>query len=143
MDITTNRREQEPLKTIPKKSYLIDTSSKQSAHEKILEKNTKSRNIYSSVKAFKKKPNDPNLPDPENLNKYLATIGPLIFQKVAMQHKDKKMDNVKNSMVLLNRNETEVTKTIKIMKNQKISGHDGIGNEILKCCSPVCDTVNQ
>ena len=36
--------------------------------------------------------------------------------------------------------ETEVGKTRKQMKNKKSSGHDGITNEILKCCSPIIET---
>ena len=35
----------------------------------------------------------------------------------------------------------EVIKLIKVMRNKKSSGHDGINNNILKFCSPANDTV--
>ena len=58
-----------------------------------------------------------------------------------MQNNDVKSDRVVKSMVSLDANETEVTKIIKLMRNRKSSGHDGIDNKILKCCPPVIDTV--
>ena len=39
-------------------------------------------------------------------------------------------------MVLTKTDEIEVHKMMKELKNRKSTGHDGISNEILKCCSP-------
>ena len=40
-------------------------------------------------------------------------------------------------------NESEVTKILRKMKNKKSTGHDGISNEILKCCSPLLNVILQ
>ena len=66
---------------------------------------------------------------------------PRLSSKIAMQNNDVKSDRVVKSMVSLDANETEVIKIIKLMRNRKSSGHDGIDNKILKCCPPVIDTV--
>ena len=42
-------------------------------------------------------------------------------------------------MVLSYTNELEVSKVEGSLKNKKSSGHDGISNEILKCCSPITE----
>ena len=94
--------------------------AKQSAHEKFLGENPTSRSIYRSFKVFKKKSNDPTLPDPEKPTEYFATIGPLLSSKITMQHIDTKMDGIVNNVVLLNANETEVTKNIKLMRNKTV-----------------------
>ena len=36
-------------------------------------------------------------------------------------------------------NELEVSKIVGSLKNKTSSGHDGISNEILKCCSPIIE----
>ena len=94
--------------------------AKQSAHEKNLGKTPTSSIIYRSHKTFEKKSNDPTLRDPEKLNEYFETIGPLSSPKKAKQRNDIKMDRVENSIVLLKTNETEVTKKFKLMRNKKV-----------------------
>ena len=42
-------------------------------------------------------------------------------------------------MVLNYTNKHEISNILAKMKNKKSSGHDGISNEILKCCSPVIE----
>ena len=40
-------------------------------------------------------------------------------------------------MVIFPTDELEIRKNISNLKNKKSHGHDGISNEILKCCSPI------
>ena len=42
-------------------------------------------------------------------------------------------------MVLTETDENEVHKLMKMLKNSKSTGHDGISNEIFKCCSPTIE----
>ena len=42
-------------------------------------------------------------------------------------------------MALKQTEEVEIGKILNIPKNQKSPGHDGISNEILKCCSPIIE----
>ena len=45
-----------------------------------------------------------------------------------------------NSIVIFPTDEPEIGKIISNLKNKKSHGHDGIRNEILKCCSPIVET---
>ena len=40
-------------------------------------------------------------------------------------------------MVLSRTDETEVSKIFQTLNNKQRYGHDGISNEMLKCCSPI------
>ena len=113
---------------------------KQSTCEKSLGKNTTSRPNYRSLKGLEKKSNEPTLLDPEQLNEQFATIGPLLFSKIAKQHNDIKIDRA-SKIIVEQFKKTEVIKLIKLMRNKKSSGHDRNSNNILKCCSPANDTV--
>ena len=42
-------------------------------------------------------------------------------------------------MVLKQTDEVEIGKILNNLKNKKSTGHDGISNEILKCCSPIIE----
>ena len=42
-------------------------------------------------------------------------------------------------MVLNNTTTEKITKIFRNLKNKKSAGHDGISNEILKCCSPIIE----
>ena len=40
-------------------------------------------------------------------------------------------------MVLSHTNEDEVSNVLRKIENKKSAGHNGMSNEILKCCSPI------
>ena len=44
-----------------------------------------------------------------------------------------------NSIIIVPTDELEIGKNVSNLKNKKSHGHDGISNEILKCCSPIVE----
>ena len=77
--------------------------------------------------------------DSELLNEYFTSIGSILSSEIT--ESDQKMQNVyfEKTFVLEPIALDEISKIIKSMKNKKSTGHDGINNEILKCCSPVIE----
>ncbi|MEL6988783.1 MAG: reverse transcriptase family protein, partial [Bacteroidota bacterium] len=113
---------------------------KEEANYKRLGAEPTTRSIFRSLKSFKSQnDNISNLPDLEDLNKYFASIGPLLSSKFPPSDQSSMIRKIDNTMVIFPTNELEVSKILNRMKNKKSFGYDGISNEILKCCSPVIE----
>ena len=94
--------------------------------------NPSSRTIYKNLKNnLSKNKKQPEVPDIEKLNEYFATIGSVLSTKVPLHHQQVKVPNNVKTRVQSYTDETEVSKIIR-----KSYDHDGISNEMLKCCSP-------
>ena len=105
-----------------------------------LGKNPSSKTIYRTLKSHKKEnPNDSDYPDLDALNKHFTSIGPLLSSKLPLKNYINNITTNENSMVIFNTDRLEVMKVISKLKNKKSYGHDGISNEILKCCSPIIE----
>ena len=128
-------------KTFRNKVTSLIRSEKKNANIKKLGPTPTSKMIYKSLKTFKQQQQKPRkMPDLENLNNHFASVGTLLSSKLQSIPFNYESRKILNSMVIHPTDHLEVSKIIKQLKNKKSTGHDGISNEILKCCSPVVDS---
>ena len=80
-------------------------------------------------------------PYADAINDYFAKIGSILAAEIKPIDNKIKINRVKDIMVTTPTNSQEVARILKHFKNKKGSGHDGISNEILKCCSPVIEPI--
>ena len=116
-------------------------SGKKDDNFKKLGKNPNSNMIYRILRTRKRKDNANELPDVDDLNDYFVSIGPKLSAKFNNKKSCYNIRNNDKATVLHQTNESEVTKILKKLKNKKSTGHDGISNDILKCCSPIIDRL--
>ena len=76
-------------------------------------------------------------PDADAINEYFAKIRSVLAAEIKPSDNKNKINRVKETMVTTPTNTQEIAQIVRHLKNKKSSGHDGISNEILKCCSPV------
>ena len=76
--------------------------------------------------------------DPSSLNQYFTSIGKLLSSKEPPHEQTFKSEKSEMSIVLCETDPLEVAKTIRSMKNKKLTSR-WISNEILKCCTPITD----
>ena len=115
-------------------------NAKRDCNFKKLGPNPSSRTIYKNLKNhLSKNEKQHEVPDIEKLNEYFATIGSVLSKKVPLHHEPPKVSNNVKTMVLSYTDEKEVSKILQTLKNKKGYGHDGISNEMLKCCSPIVE----
>ena len=79
------------------------------------------------------------VPDPVILNQFLIKVWKFLSAKVRPTERTFRRESSAKSMVVSETDDFEVGKIIKLMKNKKSSVHDGISNEILKCCTPIIE----
>ena len=97
--------------------------------------------IYKTLKTFKQQQQKPRkMPDLEILNNHFASVGTLLSSKLQSIPFNYESRNILKSMIIPPTDHLKASKIIKQLKNKKSSGHDGISNELLKCCSPVIDS---
>ena len=128
-------------KTIRNKVTQIIRTGKKQANYDALGKNPSPKKIYATLKSKKRQSESKFAPDADAINEYFAKIGSVLAAEIKPIDNKIKIDRVKDSMVTNPTNSQEVTKILKHLKNKKSSGHDGISNEILKCCSPVIEPI--
>ena len=92
------------------------------------------------MKSIKKQQDGTNLPDLNVLNNHFISIGPKMSSKFTEITGECNSPEFEKTMFVHPTNEKEIYEKLHGMKNKKSSGHDGISNEILKCCSPILDT---
>ena len=105
-----------------------------------LGENPSAKTIYRNLKSHRRC-NQPavKLPDLEKINQFFTSIGSKLASSPPPAHHKYEIDKLQNSMVLNYTNELEVSKVVGSLKNKKSRCHDGISNEILKCCSPIIE----
>ena len=79
------------------------------------------------------------MPGVEALNEYFTQIGPALSANLPNLVYVSTIARITKTMVLNNTTTEEITKIFRSLKNKKITGYDGISNEILKCCSPIIE----
>ena len=79
------------------------------------------------------------LPDLEHLNTYFVTVGQVLSSTLPNFENNAKIIKNKEKMLVYPTYEVEVSKLLKKMKNKKITGEDGMSNEMLKCRSPIIE----
>ena len=126
-------------KQIRNKVTNLIRNGKRDDNFKKLGKNPSPKIIYRTLKTCKRKDNTIDLPNLDDLNDYFVSIGPKLSAKFNSEKSSCNIRNNEKTMVLHQTNESEVTKILRKMKNKKSTGHDGISNEILKCCSPIIE----
>ena len=102
--------------------------------------NPNAKTLYRNLKSHKRKDQNAELtPDLKTLNEFFTTIGSKLADAVPPSNKEYFVPKFEKTMVPNYTNQHETSKFLAKMKNKKNSGHDGISNEILKCCSPVIE----
>ena len=101
--------------------------------------NPTAKTIYRILKTHENVIGFQDYPELNSLNKHFATIGSRLSSKLPMKNLTLNMPANKNSMVIFPTDELEIGKIISNLKNKKRHGHDGISNEVLKCCSPIVE----
>ena len=115
-------------------------AAKRDANLKRLGHQPTPKTIYNTLKQQKRQERSiPQTPSSEILNNYFTSIGPALSSEIPIQKRKCKIERIKRTMVLSHTNEDEVSKVLRKLKNKKSAGHDGISNEILKCCSPIVE----
>ena len=115
-------------------------NAKRDCNYKKLGPNPTSKTIYRNLKyQLSKNQKQPEIPDIEKLNEFFATIGSVLSKKVEPHDEIVRVPNFDKTMFLSCTDEKEVAKLIQNLKNKKSIGHDGISNEMLKCCSPIIE----
>ena len=105
-----------------------------------LRNNPNAKTLYRNLKSHKRKDQIAEVtPDLKTLNEFFTTIGSKLADAVPPSNKEYFVPKFEKTMVLNYTNQHEISKILAKMKNKKSSGHDGISNEILKCCSPVIE----
>ena len=99
--------------------------------------NPSPKTIYRTLKTHKNNP--AHGPDAEELNSFFSTVGEKIAGDNQRESYQSSIDKIEKTMVLRQTDEVEIGKILNKMKNKKSTGHDGISNEILKCCSPIIE----
>ena len=118
---------------------LIKNAKRQSNYDE-LEENPSAKMIYRNMKSYRRHDQPAvNLPKLEKINQFFTATGPKLASSIPSAQHKYDVDKIENSMVLNYTNELEVSKIIASLKNKKSSGNDGIGNEILKRCSPIIE----
>ena len=96
-----------------------------------------SNKIYATLKSKRRQSEmSKNAPDEDAINEYFAKIGSVLAAEITPSDNKNKINRVKETVVTTPTNTQESAKILKHLKNKKSSGHDGISNEVLKCCSP-------
>ena len=122
---------------------LIKNAKRQSNFDRLGE-NPSAKTIYRNLKSHRRC-NQPavKLPDLEKTTQFFTSIGSKLASSLPPAHHKYEIDKLQNSIVLNYTNELEVSKIVGSLKNNSwefgSSGHDGISNEILKCCSPIIE----
>ena len=91
------------------------------------------------MKSIKKQQDGTNLPDLNVLNNHFISIGPKLSSKFTEITGECNSPEFEKTMFVHPTNENEIYEILHAMKRKKSSGHDGISNEILKCCSPILE----
>ena len=118
----------------------IIRKAKRDDNFKKLGSNPTAKSIYRTLKTHKNEVLGlQDYPELNSLNKHFATIGSRLPSKLPIENLTLNMPANENSMVIFPTDELEIGKIISNLKNKKSHGHDGISNEILKCCSPIVE----
>ena len=118
----------------------IVRKAKRDDNFKKLGSNLTAKTIYRTLKTHKNEVvGFQDYPELNSLNKHFATIGSRLSSKLPMKNLTLNMPSNENSMVIFLTDELEIGKIISNLKNKESHGHDGISNEILKCCSPIVE----
>ena len=127
-------------KTIRNKvTHIIRTEQKQ-ANFDALGQNPSPEKIYATLKSKQRQSEMSKFaPDADAVNEYFAQIGSVLAAEIKPIDNKIKNNRVKDTMVTTPTNSQEIARILKHLKTKKSSGHDGISNEILKCCSPVIE----
>ena len=105
-----------------------------------LRENPSAKTIYRNLKSHRRC-NQPavKLPDLEKINQFFTSIGLKLASSLPPAHHKYEIDKLQNSIFFNSTNELKVSEIVGSLKNKKSSGHDGMSNEILKCCSPILE----
>ena len=129
-------------KTIRNKVTHIIRTEKKQANFDALGQNPSPKKIYATLKSKKRQSEMSKFaPDADAINEYFAQIGSVLAAEIKPIDNKIKINRVKDTMVTTPTNLQEIARILKHLKNKKSSGHDGISNEILKCCSPVIEPI--
>ena len=127
-------------KTIRTKVTQKIRTEKKQANFDALDQNPSSKKMYATLKSKKRQSEMSKVAtDAEAINEYFANIGSVLAAEIKPSGNKNKINRVKETMVTTPTNTQEVAKILKHLENKKSCGHDGISNEILKCCSPVIE----
>ena len=98
------------------------------------------KTVYRTLKSHK---NDvvrfQAYPELDCLNKHFATSESRLPSNLPMKNLTFNMSAKEYYMVIFPKDELEIGKIISKLKHIKSHGHDGISNEILRCCSPLVE----
>ena len=129
-------------KTIRNKVTKLINTEKRQANYDALGQNPSPKKIYATLKSKTRQSGmDQFAPDADAINEYFANIGSVLAADIKPIDNNIKSNRVRDTMVITPTDTQEVAKILKHLKNKKSSGHDGISNEILKCCSPVVEPI--
>ena len=110
--------------------------AKREANFKRLGENPSSKTIYRTLKTH----NNPAVSlAADELNSFFSTVGEKIAGDIQRDSYQSSIRKIEKTMVLKQTDEVEIGKILNNLKNKKSTGHDGISNEILKCCSPIIE----
>ena len=134
---THNREQYNMQRNIVTK--LIKQAKREANFQKLGE-NPSSKILYRTLKCHTRTGEENSIvPDPDILNKFFTNVGQFLAANVPPTKRTFRTERSSKSMVICGTDDLEKAKIIKLMKNKKSSGHDGISNEILKCCSPIIE----
>ena len=112
-----------------------------------LKKRGSNPNAETKYRTLKTHKNDvvrfQDYPELYSLNKHFAIVGSRLSSKLSTKNLTFNIQVNENSMVTFHRDELEIGNIISNLKNKKSLRHDGISNEILKCCSPIVEPYQQ
>ena len=114
-------------------------SEKKKANYKKLGVNPTAKTIYKTIKTTQKQQDVMNFPNLNVLNNYFVSIGPKLSSNFDTMTEKCNIPDFEKTMFVHPTNEKEISEILRGLKNKKSSGHDGISNEILKCCSPIIE----
>ena len=142
MDTQSDRRKPYSVQNYTQQSYSHYKDRKKQANFDALGPNPSPKKIYATLKSKKRQSEMSKFaPDADAINEYFAQIGSVLAAEIKPIDNKIKINRVKDTMVTTPRNSQEIARSLKHLKNKKSSGHDGISNEILKCCSPVIEPI--
>ena len=98
------------------------------------------KTVYRTLKSHKKDVvRFQAYPELDCLNKHFATSESRLPSNLPMKNLTFNMSAKEYYMVIFPKDELEIGKIISNLKHTKSHGHDGISNEILRCCSPLVE----